>query len=516
MTLYLILREIWQLFVNCFRQILARLVRGSPPKNDDLVSELVISLGLTEFHVLQMYRTFHRLKQTEVAEVVTSAHSIQGGTLEKLLVERRKWCAPLLRALLQLAYSEEGQVSWDEYLFILLRFCSLNQVELAQALFLCIHVHLQSIKPTYLTRDQLQSFYAFYAKRSCPRAFNTSFIDFDRLHLSRYYVTDFVELVQRFGQLLNPMRTLQRAMQARLPTSDFWDNYDFYGSFSRKITEEFFALGCARVHLYGDPIYVETCDMMLPDALGFDAINQDQWALRTNKKFQVSTWGYQLPPELADHLPADYIESTMHSHLNGDDAAGAQVGAARHQQAHGLGGFVSDEPRPASWPRAGPAPSPGHGFRPASGPGPRPPVSSLRGAARAEPLPSPQQRAERAGTADLDPSHLSMLAAVTDELDDPPIELLPPSWMRVATCAPAPRRRGRHGRVHPGPEPDGPEPDGPEPGGPEPGDPEPDAPAPAVEAWSEPPEEAAGLQADGLSRTNVKGFRVTFHHEPLA
>jgi hypothetical protein len=166
----------------------------------------------------------------------------------------------------------------------------------------------------YITADDLNNFY--YARyRLCPiKSMSSADIDFSQLPLSRYYASDFTELVQRFTQLLNPLLHLQQSLQANLPDSEFWESLDRTASFPRRITFEFFTMQSTRVYLYGEPPFRESCDMLAPEALGADAVNQDQWLLRVKSKVkqggmsQVSVWGEQPPPELFDILERKRLE----------------------------------------------------------------------------------------------------------------------------------------------------------------------------------------------------------------
>lgn len=86
----------------------------------------------------------------------------------------------------------------------MLRFCSLNKVELAQTLFLCILRIRDSSTYHYIRYYELGEFFAPY--KSCPvRSFDTADINFDLLPTRRYYASDFSELLMRYPVLLHPM-----------------------------------------------------------------------------------------------------------------------------------------------------------------------------------------------------------------------------------------------------------------------------------------------------------------------
>eukprot|EP00927_Polykrikos_kofoidii_P050376 TRINITY_DN44294_c0_g1_i1.p1 TRINITY_DN44294_c0_g1~~TRINITY_DN44294_c0_g1_i1.p1 ORF type:complete len:539 (+),score=96.63 TRINITY_DN44294_c0_g1_i1:90-1706(+) len=291
--------------VSCCAKRCASLVaRSSPVEPCEEVQTLLTSMGMTSRHLLKIYHAFHRIRQSEVDDVVITATEVEFESVQQLVQERRRWVSRLLRCLLRLGGCKmNGRVTWDEFLWIFVRFCGLSQTELCQSLFLFILNELESPTLHYLTKEQLEQFFCMYEK--CPiHAFNTSFIDFDKLPLTRYYMSDFAELATRFRQLLNPTIHLQLCLQKHLPGSSFWDFADRGALFTRKMTLEFFTMKRVRVFLLGEPPFRETCDMLAPDALGCEALNQDQWYLRVRNIKQTSVWGEQLTPEKADELAA--------------------------------------------------------------------------------------------------------------------------------------------------------------------------------------------------------------------
>lgn len=132
----------------------------------------------------------------------------------------------------------------------------------------------------YVTMQQLIDFYSFWAKCSVT-SFNTRAIDFTRLPQRRYYVEDFTELVQRFVVLLNPIIHLQRSLHEFLPSEDFWNYHHRSEVIIRKITADFFKMEKTRCFLFGEPPFRESCEVLAPEALGFEACNKEQWNLRT-------------------------------------------------------------------------------------------------------------------------------------------------------------------------------------------------------------------------------------------
>jgi len=286
---------------KCF----GRIAKGSPPEPCFEVAEYLETLNISQRHLLSIYDTFHYLKQMEDEdEIITSAHVVSSDVVPLLIEERRKYVVRMLRCILKLGDCEE-ETTWDKFLWVMLRFCSLNKVELAQTLFLCILRIRDSSTYHYIRAQELQEFFSVY--KNCPvRAFDTSEIDFELLPLRRYYMSDFSELLMRFTSLLNPILHLQQSLQAQLPGTDFWDNSTGSISFCRKITFDFFMMETGRIYLRGEPPFRETCDMLCPDALGCVAINQDQWILRTwvakgaQGLIQQAVWGEQASPEVME------------------------------------------------------------------------------------------------------------------------------------------------------------------------------------------------------------------------
>lgn len=287
------------------KKCLGVIAKGSPPEPSPEVAEYLAELGIAQVHLLAIYESFHYLKQMEDEdEIITSAHVVSSDVVPLLIEERRKYVVRMLRCILKLGDCEE-ETTWDKFLWVMLRFCSLNRVELAQTLFLCILRIRDSSTYHYIRAQELQEFFSAY--RNCPvRSFDTSEINFELLPLRRYYASDFAELLMRFTTLLNPILHLQQTLQAKLPGADFWDNSTGSVSFCRKITFDFFMMETGRIYLRGEPPFRETCDMLCPDALGCVAINQDQWILRTwvakgaEGLVQQAVWGEQASPEVME------------------------------------------------------------------------------------------------------------------------------------------------------------------------------------------------------------------------
>jgi hypothetical protein len=287
----------------------------------------------------------------------------------------------------------------------------------------------------YLTMQQLIEFYSFYAR--CPvTSFNTRAIDFTRFPHRRYYVEDFTEVIQRFTVLLNPIVHLQRSIQEFLPSITFWDNFKRTEVVCRKITQEYFRMAKTRCFLWGEPPFRETCELLAPEALGFEPLNQEQWDLRTydlhervgamgdeavsrnglvappgfqyRSLRQFSVWGEQPSPEETEAM---MITSNENTYLT---EAGY---ITKHMDpAHMEGEESPDEAEDGTQPKKK--------------------KKGKRGEKVFDPLEEiighPMQHGQQLGD----------IAACLDEEYNPPIDILPPSWMKGATIAPAPRKLG--------------------------------------------------------------------------
>jgi hypothetical protein len=293
-----IIKDIIEAVLGCSKRCASFVLRSSPLEPCKEVEELLEKQFLNTKHVMIIYSVFHRLRQSETDDIIRTTTEVEAESVQQLVQLRRRWVSRILRALLRLGgIEDEGTICWDDFLWIFIRFCSLSEPELCQTLYMIICRDVNSDKLHYLTKDQLKTYFAFYHKCNI-KSFNTAYINFDKLPLSRYYVTDFTELGTRFRELINPIIHLQQCLQSHLPSSHFWDTVQS-SDFTRKISWEFFTMQRVRVHLRGDPPFRETCDMLAPDALGEERLNQDQWYLRVRGLRQKSVWGEQMTPEQA-------------------------------------------------------------------------------------------------------------------------------------------------------------------------------------------------------------------------
>jgi len=294
--------------LNTVKKCLGAIVKSAPLEPGEEVGELLEHLNMSSKHVHQLYIAFHNLRQLEVPNaIVTSASEVECKTLIHLVDNRKRWVRNILRHIVEYGGCVDV-IDWDHFLYIFLRFCSLSKIELCQVLFFIIVKDSKTAQVNYLTDEQLMEYYDQYA--NCPvKAFNTESIDFMDMPLSRYYVADFCELVCRFSCLINPILHLQRQVQGKLPSQSFWDMNDRADMFNRKLGLEFFMMQKVHVFLRGEPPFRESCDLLLPDALGSEAIksNINQWKQRVPHVVdQVKVWGNQKMPE--PELAVDCVE----------------------------------------------------------------------------------------------------------------------------------------------------------------------------------------------------------------
>lgn len=423
---------------TAIRRCIGAFIQASPPEPCEDVEDLLDHLHIGPRELLDIYHVFHDLAQQQSdeneGEIIHIAGEVSVDICEKLVKSRRKWVARILRQLLVLGECT-SIVSWDKFLYVFLQFNSLSRVELCQMLFLIIVEEVESETFHYLTADQLQEFY--YDWEKCPvRAFSTEYISFEKLPLSRYYMSDFCELVQRFTQLINPTIHLQRSIQELIPSLDFWDYFDRGDIACRKITKDFFRMEKTRIYLRGDPPFRETCDMLLPDALGSKPCNLQQWQLRTGGLQQLDSFGEQLSPEEIEEEIQELEEA-----LRQEELERQQLEKEAEEQA-----LLSGDKAAAATTALVPDPN-----KPGSAGSKSGPQSVKKAAKPSSPSPSKTPRKSPSKTpSEIPPEKLSMYAATLNEEDNPPFEELPPRWMRncAAVVAPAPTVFGADPPLH--------------------------------------------------------------------
>lgn len=220
------------------RKCLGNFMRLNAPTPCVEVTRLLVELQFTPRQVNSLYETFQNLKLFDSLTLTTGEHEVSVQSTFLLVQSKREWVEKIMTLLLDLAGFNEA-VSWDGYIFVFLQFCTLSKVELCQVLFFIISKHMKSWTVQYLTSTQLEEFYEHY--KDCPvSSFNTGIIEFSKLPLAKYKMSDFIQLMFRFGQLINPCLHLQRQLQRALPHAKFWADYDHIQVSNRKIAIDFF------------------------------------------------------------------------------------------------------------------------------------------------------------------------------------------------------------------------------------------------------------------------------------
>mmetsp|Transcript_114447 Transcript_114447/g.356424 ORF Transcript_114447/g.356424 Transcript_114447/m.356424 type:complete len:227 (-) Transcript_114447:30-710(-) len=200
--------------VAAIRKCLGTALRGQPPEPTSEVIELLQSLHMTPRQVTSLWRTFLELKQHDPLTLTTGPNEASTSSMVRLVRTKRQWVAKILILLLDLAGFRDT-VTWDGFLFVFLQFCTMSKLELCQVMFYVIARQMKSWTVHYLTSTQLEEFYHDFA--NCPvKSFDTGSVDFTKLALVKYYMTDFIELLYRFSQLINPCMHLQRSLHQSL------------------------------------------------------------------------------------------------------------------------------------------------------------------------------------------------------------------------------------------------------------------------------------------------------------
>eukprot|EP00927_Polykrikos_kofoidii_P001947 TRINITY_DN10754_c0_g3_i1.p1 TRINITY_DN10754_c0_g3~~TRINITY_DN10754_c0_g3_i1.p1 ORF type:complete len:444 (-),score=68.13 TRINITY_DN10754_c0_g3_i1:52-1383(-) len=208
------------------------------PRLHHEVVVLLASLQMTPRHVRKLYRIFQRLRSHDSILMSTSVEECSVNSVIKLVKYRTKWVAKILSALIELGGFKEI-VSWNGFVYILLKFCTLSRLEIAQVMFYIITRDVKSWTVHFVTTSQLEEFY--YDYEDCDiMSYNTSRIGFSSLPMAKYNMVDFIELTYRFSQLINPCIHLQRSLQQSLPSLRFWTDFDRVKLVNRLITLDFF------------------------------------------------------------------------------------------------------------------------------------------------------------------------------------------------------------------------------------------------------------------------------------
>lgn len=211
----------WYMFYRVF----SLFPQSAPVEPSDDVKVLIDESGLSQRHIANMYKIFLKLHR---AEVLKSYHrfrtnAISSDSVINIVSDYREFVVGLLHHILQLGGSFE-YLDWNHFVYIVIRFCSLTKVELSQLLFLIIVRDSRGLDVHYLTSTQLDRFYEQYRHSSCPVSMDCTKIHFSNFPLSRYYITDFVEVCFLYSQLINPLVYLQNEFRVSLPNLQFWEN----------------------------------------------------------------------------------------------------------------------------------------------------------------------------------------------------------------------------------------------------------------------------------------------------
>ena len=241
---------------------------GAPPRPEKIVQAEMDSLGMSLGDVYKIFKVFMRLKGKTPRVIegrLAGPYEIQSDLLNSLIKHRKSEIEPLLGSLLLMA-GASNTIQWDSFFYLCMRFGSMSKLELSQLMFFVIVKTIKSWTLHYITNSQLAAFYSNY-RESSNMSFNTRGIDFGQLPLSRYYMSDFVELCMKHPQLLNPLVHLQRTFHERLPDLRFWDKIDRIVSSNRRVTLDFFLLQKTRIFMEGE-YFKEALDSLIPETLG--------------------------------------------------------------------------------------------------------------------------------------------------------------------------------------------------------------------------------------------------------
>jgi hypothetical protein len=238
------------------------LPQGAPLIPSEEVKAVIANAGLTQSDVATFFKVFLRARHHDGNKSVEGKLVISASSILILAAKNKDHWEVLLKNILQLGGCYEF-LDWSHFLFVFVRFCSLSKVELCQLLFLIIVRELKGLEVHYLTSTQLDRFYDNYRVKDVPLNMDCSKIRFSNFPLSRYYVTDFVEMCYLYSPLIYPLQSLQRKYQNSLPSLRFWDEYSSVAGSTRKITLDFFLLKKKNVQLSGDTTFQETCDLLL-------------------------------------------------------------------------------------------------------------------------------------------------------------------------------------------------------------------------------------------------------------
>lgn len=250
------------LTASAYYKLLDFLPQGAPPEPHEQVRNVIADIGMSQADISLIFRLFQKLRYPDGNRWNGNQMVLSSGAVLNLIATNREFVGTLLRNILQLGGCYE-LVDWNQFLYVLLRFCSLNKVELCQLLFLIIVREMKGLEIHYLTTAQLDRFYERYRGDRVPANMDCNKIHFSNFPLARYYVTDFVEISFLYCPLVNPILYLQRQLQRALPSARFWDTYDFISGSNRQVTLDFFLVKRRNVNMTASANFQETCDLLI-------------------------------------------------------------------------------------------------------------------------------------------------------------------------------------------------------------------------------------------------------------
>lgn len=250
-----VLSDFYVWFLDLFPQ-------AAPLIPTEEVKLLLANIGLSQSELAKFFKIFTHFRHRDGNKWVDGKMVISTNTVVKIINDKREYLNTILKHILQLGGCYDS-LDWSHFLFVFVRFCSLSKVELCQLLFLIIVRDLRGLDIHYLTSTQLDRFYDTFRNSQVPENMDCNKIRFSNFPLSRYYVTDFVEICFLYSPLIYPMQSLQRKFQSILPSLRFWDEYASLAGTTRKITLDYFLIRKTNVQLSGITTFQETCDLLL-------------------------------------------------------------------------------------------------------------------------------------------------------------------------------------------------------------------------------------------------------------
>jgi len=220
------------------RHVLSKFFHIAPPDMPPEVNNLLSELHFSNRDVNRLYKIFQEMREHDPITVGTLQNEVCTSSLLMLVRNDREHVEKILFGLVELG-GYMNICPWDGFLYIMLQFCTLSKIELCQVLFFIIAKDTKSWSLHMLTNSQLEEFYDDWS--DCPiKSFNTENVRFDTLPITRYSMVDFIDLVTRYGSLINPVMHLQRSIQQSVPSLRFWGDYDRIKIRNRFIPLDFF------------------------------------------------------------------------------------------------------------------------------------------------------------------------------------------------------------------------------------------------------------------------------------